>query len=228
MGIKEEVKEIYEDMKEDFRKGKEYAYQYRKTIFWIFITFIAMQFTNVLSLGASWQNMCEQNPNLKLKKVQKGGQDAESGGKVKEMTPDKVSDATLEKKAANFEKSKAEATAKLEANVAKAQEAVKQQMAEKAAYDEGKKAVEDEKAAKKEAKEEKKASRLRSFKPFQGFKELGPMSGFFSKIGSYLKGGFFIVGIIIAILVASVIPIVIFSTIMYYIIKYLSRMVSRL
>ena len=74
MGIKEEVKEIYEDMKEDFRKGKEYAYQYRKTIFWIFITFIAMQFTNVLSLGASWQNMCEQNPDLQLKKVQKGGQ----------------------------------------------------------------------------------------------------------------------------------------------------------
>jgi hypothetical protein len=72
MGIKEEIKEIYQEMKEDYKKGKEYAYQYRKTIFWIFMAFITMQFTDILSLGASWQNLCQQNPNFNLKK-QKGG-----------------------------------------------------------------------------------------------------------------------------------------------------------
>ena len=308
MGIKEEVKEIYEEMKEDFRKGKEYAYQYRKTIFWIFITFIAMQFTNVLSLGASWQNMCEHNPDLQLKKVQKGGaeenaaqkainaqlkflenqqknQEAEKNpGNAKAAGGDAKGDADAKTAAGikHYEKilqsdksspqakkaagkflealrmpsgddaakstggdaatkptggdaaAKAKPTGGDAAAKAAGGDAAKaaggDAAAEKAAYNKGKSVVEAEKKAKAEARAAKAArkSGLRSFKPFQGLKRLGPISGFFSKIGGYLKGGFFIIGIIIAILVVSVIPILIFSTLMYYIIKFLTKKVSRL
>ena len=63
-------------------KGKEYAYQYRKTIFWIFIAFITMRFTDILSLGASWQNMCQNNPNLKINKKQKGGAEGDNAPKA--------------------------------------------------------------------------------------------------------------------------------------------------
>lgn len=251
MGIKEEIKEIYEDMKEDFRKGKEYAYQYRKTIFWIFISFIVMQFTDILSLGASWQNMCEHNPNLQLKKVQKGGQPSDEGAGGKTSFADVVKQAqkasAVAKAAGSGEPAKVDGAAKVAepAKPADGGDAAKtpggdaggdakaaggDAAAEKAAYNEGKSVVEAEKKAKAEARAAKAArkSSLRSFKPFQGLKQLGPMSGFFSKIGKYLKGGLFIIGMIIAILFVSVIPIIIFSTLMYYIIKFLTKKVSRL
>ena len=114
MGIRDEINEIYQDMKDDFKKGKEYAHQYRKTIFWIFIAFITMQFTDILSLGASWQNMCQQNSNLRLKKSQKGGL---------ETPANKALDAALEVAEAEAKKEASEAEAKkkeaAEAEVAK-------------------------------------------------------------------------------------------------------------
>lgn len=224
MGIKEEILEIYEEMKEDYKKGKEYAYQYRKTIFWIFVTFIVMQFTDILSLGASWQSMCQENPNLQLKKVQKGGE-GEGEGKTMEKTPDKISAENQAKINAKFEQSKADATAKLEADKSKALETQKIQEAEKAGFEEGKKTKEDERKAKAEAKAAKAGSKSGkgTFQSFRGFRDLGPMSGFLSKIGKFIKGGFFIVGMIIAILIVSFIPFLAFCTVMYYIIRYLSR-----
>ena len=178
MGIKEEIKEIYQEMKEDYKKGKEYAYQYRKTIFWIFMAFITMQFTDILSLGASWQNLCQQNPNFNLKK-QKGG--AES----------------------NVEKNKPKTEGESEKTKAGEGEAIKDQgKAKKSSF---------------------KAGKPMKLKPFQSFKSLGPISGFMGKMGDFIKGGFFILGLIIAILFVSFIPIVAFCVLMYYVLKYLVK-----
>jgi hypothetical protein len=237
MGFREEIIEIYEEMKEDYKKGKQYAYEYRKTIFWIFITFIAMQFTNVLSLGASWQNMCQQNPDLQLKKVQSGGAVVESS---------KIPDSGESGKSGRFKgfgqkvsgmfkigktgKNPDADAAKPAAETTKPAGDAKLSDAEKAAYKQGKSVVEAEKRAKAQAKAEKAArkSGARSFKAFQGLKQLGPISGFFSKIGGYLKGGFFILGMILAILFISFIPMVLFCTAMYYIFKYIGKKLTLL
>jgi len=198
MGIKEEIKEIYQEMKEDYKKGKEYAYQYRKTIFWIFMAFITMQFTDILSLGASWQNLCQQNPNFNLKK-QKGG--AESN--VEKNKP---------KTEGESEKTKA---GEGEAEKTKAGEGE----AEKTKAGEGE-AIKDQGKAKKSSF---KAGKPMKLKPFQSFKSLGPISGFMGKMGDFIKGGFFILGLIIAILFVSFIPIVAFCVLMYYVLKYLVK-----
>ena len=186
MGIRKEIEEIYQEMKEDYKKGKEYAYQYRKTIFWIIMAFITMQFTDILSLGASWQNLCHQNPNLNLKK-QKGGAEGITGK--------------------NRTNGKAEKTKPAEGE------------AEKTKPAEGE-AIKKKVTAKTPSF---KTGKLMKLNPFQSFKSLGPISGFMGKMGDFIKGGFFILGLIIAILFVSFIPIVSFCVLMYYILKFIAN-----
>ena len=186
MGIRKEIEEIYQEMKEDYKKGKEYAYQYRKTIFWIIMAFITMQFTDILSLGASWQNLCHQNPNLNLKK-QKGGAEGITGK--------------------NRNNGKAEKTKPAEGE------------AEKTKPAEGE-AIKKKVTAKTPSF---KTGKLMKLNPFQSFKSLGPISGFMGKMGDFIKGGFFILGLIIAILFVSFIPIVSFCVLMYYILKFIAN-----
>ena len=186
MGIRKEIEEIYQEMKEDYKKGKEYAYQYRKTIFWIIMAFITMQFTDILSLGASWQNLCHQNPNLNLKK-QKGGSEGITGK--------------------NRTNGKAEKTKPAEGE------------AEKTKPAEGE-AIKKKVTAKTPSF---KTGKLMKLNPFQSFKSLGPISGFMGKMGDFIKGGFFILGLIIAILFVSFIPIVSFCVLMYYILKFIAN-----
>jgi len=206
MGIRKEIEEIYQEMKEDYKKGKEYAYQYRKTIFWIIMAFITMQFTDILSLGASWQNLCHQNPNLNLKK-QKGGAEGITGK--------------------NRTNGKAEKTKPAEGEAEKTKPAEGE--AEKTKPAEGE--AEKTKPAEGEAIKKKVTAKTPSFKtgklmklnPFQSFKSLGPISGFMGKMGDFIKGGFFILGLIIAILFVSFIPIVSFCVLMYYILKFIAN-----
>ena len=220
MGIKEEIDEIYQEMKEDFKKGKEYAYQYRKTIFWIFMAFITMQFTDILSLGSSWHNICQQNPNFNIKK-QKGG--AESNvEKNKPKTEGEKTKAEGEKTKAEGEKTKAEGektTAEGEKTTAEGEKTTA----------EGEKTKPDGEAVKDTGKFNKssfKAGKPMKLKPFESFRSLGPISGFMGKIGNFIKGGFFIIGIIIAILFISFIPILVFCTAMYYILKFIAKKIA--
>lgn len=65
-------KSILDMMKDDYKTIKNFINEKRKYIFWIIVVFITMSFTDILSLGASWENICSQNPNFKL---HKGGAD---------------------------------------------------------------------------------------------------------------------------------------------------------
>ena len=75
MGIGDELEIIYQDIKKDYEDAKKYAYQQKKTIFWIIVGFIAMQFTDVLSLGAKWGELCQNDPQFRLYKQKGGGPD---------------------------------------------------------------------------------------------------------------------------------------------------------
>lgn len=68
-------KSILDMMKDDYKTIKNFINEKRKYIFWIIVVFITMSFTDILSLGASWENICSQNPNFKL---HKGGADLDS------------------------------------------------------------------------------------------------------------------------------------------------------
>ena len=206
MGIKEEIKEIYQEMKEDYKKGKEYAYQYRKTIFWIIMAFITMQFTDILSLGASWQNLCQQNPNLNLKKQKGGAESNVEKTKHAEGEAEKTKPAEGETEKTKPAEGEAEKTKPAEGE------------AEKTKPAEGE-AIKDKGSSKKSSF---KAGKPMKLNPFQSFKSLGPISGFMGKMGDFIKGGFFILGLIIAILFVSFIPIVAFCVLMYYVLKFIA------
>jgi hypothetical protein len=61
---------ILYDIKKDTCNLKEFWKKYKKTIFWIFVTFIVMQYVDILSLGANFSNACQKQGI-----IQKGGQE---------------------------------------------------------------------------------------------------------------------------------------------------------
>lgn len=61
----EKPKTLREQLEDDFKKFKKFIKEKKNYIFWIIVMFITIQFTDVLSLGASWDEMVKQNPYLK-------------------------------------------------------------------------------------------------------------------------------------------------------------------
>lgn len=53
--------ELIELMKEDWKKFKIFIKEYKKYMFWILVLFITMQFTDLMSLGTSWERYCKKN-----------------------------------------------------------------------------------------------------------------------------------------------------------------------
>ena len=69
--ILEFVDELLELMRQDWEKVKEFYKENKTYLYWIIVLLITMQFTDLMSLGASWDRFCRKN-NIKLD-VQKGG-----------------------------------------------------------------------------------------------------------------------------------------------------------
>lgn len=75
--------ELIELMKEDWKNFKLFIKEYKKYMFWILVLFITMQFTDLMSLGTSWERYCKKNDNNNIdsknikynniKKIQTGG-----------------------------------------------------------------------------------------------------------------------------------------------------------
>lgn len=88
-------KSILDMMKDDYKTIKNFINEKRKYIFWIIVVFITMSFTDILSLGASWENICSQNPNFKLHKggAETGNAGTETGNAGKADTGSKTSNA---------------------------------------------------------------------------------------------------------------------------------------
>ena len=78
--------ELIELLKQDWEKFKIFIKEYKKYLFWIIVLFITMQFTDLMSLGSSWERYCKKNgidsnskdsnskdSNSKDSNIQKGG-----------------------------------------------------------------------------------------------------------------------------------------------------------
>ena len=61
------IKELYELLKEDWVKFNLFIKENKKNVIWCLIAFITLQFTDVMSLGSSWDKYCKKN------NIQKGG-----------------------------------------------------------------------------------------------------------------------------------------------------------
>ena len=59
--ISEFLEELKELLEEDWRKCKLFIKENKKYILWLFITLITLQFTDIFSLGSSWNNYCKKN-----------------------------------------------------------------------------------------------------------------------------------------------------------------------
>jgi hypothetical protein len=53
--------ELIELLKQDWEKFKIFIKEYKKYLFWIMVLFITMQFTDLMSLGSSWEKYCKKN-----------------------------------------------------------------------------------------------------------------------------------------------------------------------
>jgi hypothetical protein len=48
-------------MKQDWENFKKFVKEYKTYIYWIVVLIITMQFTDLMSLGASWDRICKKN-----------------------------------------------------------------------------------------------------------------------------------------------------------------------
>ena len=61
---------ILNDIKKDTCNLRKFWKKHKNTIFWIFVTFIVLQYVDILSLGANFSDACHKQGI-----IQKGGQD---------------------------------------------------------------------------------------------------------------------------------------------------------
>jgi len=62
--------ELIELIKEDWYNSKKFIKKHNKYFFWLIVLVITMQFTDIMSLGVSWDKYC------KLNGIQNGGESA--------------------------------------------------------------------------------------------------------------------------------------------------------
>jgi len=55
------IKELHELLKEDWNKFKIFVSENKTYVIWYIIAFITLQFTDVMSLGTSWNKYCKKN-----------------------------------------------------------------------------------------------------------------------------------------------------------------------
>ena len=51
-------------IKQDWEKFKLFIKEYKKYVFWVVVLLITMQFTDLMSLGSSWDKYCSKNAEL--------------------------------------------------------------------------------------------------------------------------------------------------------------------
>jgi len=55
------IEELYELLKEDWRKFKVFYKENKDYLIWLFIGLITLKFTDLMSLGSSWNKYCKKN-----------------------------------------------------------------------------------------------------------------------------------------------------------------------
>ena len=221
--ILEFIEEFYELLKEDWRKFKLFVKENKEYIIWLFIALITLQFTDVMSLGSSWNRYCKKN------NIQIGGSNAGPGPEPEKHTnagpePPKV----LSPEEAKAEKKKQK------------QDATDAKKTDKQKKKDDKQAKKDVKSSEKQAKKDAKAShdgpedsaksvnkKLGMFDKLKGKAKAGvgkhgmsgPILGNLDGIFGALEGMFAFAALILIIIGILSLPVLIFIVITYSIIK---------
>lgn len=99
--------ELIELLKQDWEKFKKFVKEYKTYLYWILVLFITMQFTDLLSLGSSWERYCKKNSidsnSKNSNNMQKGGSNAEAPP-APEAPPEAPVETKAEQKARLYKK----------------------------------------------------------------------------------------------------------------------------
>jgi hypothetical protein len=206
-------------IKQDWEKFKIFVKEYKKYVFWIIVLLITMQFTDLMSLGSSWEKYCNKNGISNNKNIDKNNDidkdknnDIQSGGSASPTgataTPPPVDkrwaitrklNSMADDRKAGLEKQKAEKKEK--------QKDIKGRALKKA-FGPG-----------SEAKDiEKKLGWFKQFKANIG-NGAGPVFGNIDRIFKYTEAMFVILTSILIIVGVLSLPVLIFLIITYCVIK---------
>ena len=210
--ITEFIDELIELLKEDWRKLKHFYNENHNYIYFLFIAIITLQFTDVMSLGSSWNRYSKKN------NIQMGGAAAATGS-ITTVDPKNTGGTANDPKNKPVPKTKEEEI-----------DLIKKELIDK------KKTKEQAKEDKKQA-DKKKASgdgelkdikkKLNLFESLKGRVNksagkhglAGPIFSNLDNIFGAVSGMFVFVGIILAIIGILSLPILIFLIITYSILK---------
>jgi hypothetical protein len=214
--ISEFIEELKELLEEDWRKCKLFIKENKNYILWLFITLVTLQFTDILSLGSSWNNYCKKN------NIQYGGSNAEPSKIQEEAEP------TKSKKELKAEKKQSKADKKAFDSSPEGKKA----KADKAASDKATKT--EKKAIKKQAAEDAGEDSVKSVDKKLGiFNKLkgnikstagkhglaGPVLGNLGGVFAAVEGMFYLLAFILIVIGIVSLPFLIFLVLTYSIIK---------
>ena len=230
-------------IKQDWEKFKIFVKEYKKYVFWIIVLLITMQFTDLMSLGSSWEKYCKKNGinsngnSVSNDNMQKGGGDAAASAAVTATSttveaPLSATDSAADKaklKQYKTDAKTAKKKAKTEASQDKAYAKKLNKNMMQNAYNDNKSAKKDD--IKKKAKQllanesgseskdiDKKLSWFKNFKANLG-NGAGPVFGNIDRILKYTEAMFVILTSILIVVGVLSLPVLIFLIITYCVIK---------
>ena len=191
--------ELIELLKKDWKKFKIFVKEYKKYVFWIIVLLITMQFTDLMSLGTSWERYCNKNDiknGIKNNStIQKGGSNA---------MPDKIPDAHTPDTESNEQNKKKDKKEKKKEK----KEDIKKKARQLLTNQSGSESKDIDK-------------KLGMFKKFKGNlgNGAGPVFGNLDRIFKYTEAMFVILTSILIIVGVLSLPVLIFIVITYCVIK---------
>ena len=218
------IYELIDLLKEDWKKFKHFISENGKYVFWLFIAIITLQFTDIMSIGASWEKYNTHNTHNNNHTTQKGGSGGEGGESTSGAPPDAPPDApakpTKEEKQAQkkADKEKKQATDKAKSDQ-------KRQM-----IDQTKKGLLQKDAEKKQKVESGSAhvdKQLGLFNKLKGDVKSsagkhglgGPILGKLGGVFDTVSGMFVVLGFILLIIGVISLPVIVFLVITYCVVK---------
>ena len=196
-------------IKQDWEKFKKFVKEYKKYVFWIVVLFITMQFTDLMSLGSSWERYCNKNGinnnSNGNSNIQKGGANAPAVAPAPTASP---TDATAA--AANAPEETAEQSKKRLKTEKKT--AHKEDIRKKARQ------LLSNKSGSETKDIEKKLGWFKKFKANLG-NGAGPVFGNLDRIFKYTEAMFVIITSLLIIVGVLSLPVLIFLIITYCVIK---------
>ena len=224
--ISEFIEELKELLEEDWRKCKLFIKENKNYILWLFITLVTLQFTDILTLGSSWNNYCKRN------NIQYGGSNGEPSIIQEEAPAKSKKELKAEKKQAKADQAASDKQAKADKKAFDATPEGKKAKADKATAD--KAAKTEKKAIKKQAKEDAGGDSVKSVDKKLGlFNRLkgnvkatagkhglaGPVLGNLGGIFAAVEGMFYLIAFILIVIGIVSLPFLIFLVLTYSIIK---------